>query len=197
MFVRALVKLFGGFWKLKERCNQTPSKFLRKHLIGLYRAYQIPYGSSIAWNSHFEGPPCLPHGLYGIFVAATSKIGKNCVMFHQVTVGANTLPDSKGVGAPIIGDNCYIGAGAKIVGKVRVGNNVRVAANGVVYQNVPDNAVVVSGEQRVIRREKELNNKFHVYDRGTWRYFDDGRWVEEYDPAVIKVLEFCIKAYDT
>ena len=53
-----------------------------------------------------------------------AKIGKNCTIFHQVTIGSNTLEGSKHYGAPTIGDNCFIGAGAKIIGKVKVGDNV-------------------------------------------------------------------------
>lgn len=191
-----MVKCLGGFWRLKERCNTCPPGFVRSRLIGLYRGYQKPFGSSIAWNSKFDGPPCLPHGMHGIFVSATSKVGKNCVIFQQVTIGANTLVDSKGIGAPVIGDHCYIGAGAKIIGKVVLGKNVRVGANCVVYSDVPDNAVVVSAEQKIVRRDVSPDNRFHAYEGGTWRFFDNGRWIDESDPAVIKALEFCTKAYD-
>ncbi|MCV2361768.1 hypothetical protein LNV08_22645, partial [Paucibacter sp. TC2R-5] len=103
-------------------------------------------------------------------------IGKNCVIFQQVTIGSNTLIDSKGRGAPTIGDNVYIGAGAKIVGKVTIGNNVRIGANAVVYKDVPSNSVVFSGEQRMLTKDKVLDN--HFYSRnGGWIYFDDGKWV--------------------
>ena len=57
----------------------------------------------------------------------------------------------------------YIGAGAKIIGSVTVGNNVRIGANTVVYEDVPANCVVISGKPRNLRRESRLDNKFYSY----------------------------------
>jgi serine O-acetyltransferase len=71
-----------------------------------------------------------------------------------------TVGDSDKKGAPIIGDNCYIGAGAKIIGRVSVGNNVRIGANAVVVKDVPDNCVVVNQPSRVIQKNVRLNNKY-------------------------------------
>ena len=53
-------------------------------------------------------------------------------------------------GAPTIGDNCYIGAGAKIVGKIHVGNNVKIGTNCVVFEDIPDNSTVVLSKPRII-----------------------------------------------
>ena len=194
--IRLFVKLFGGVWKLKELCTRVRNPFFRQMLIKLYRFDQNYRGAGIAWNSQFAGEPCMPHGMQGIFVSAMSKIGKNCVIFQQVTIGANVLPDSKNRGAPTVGDNCYIGAGAKIIGNVKIGNNVRIGANCVVYQDVPDNCVVVSNTQTVISRQEELDNRFHYYDGKNWLYFDDGRWVEEKSPEFLEKLDFYRRSYD-
>ena len=105
----------------------------------------------------------MPHGLNGIFISDGATIGKNCVIFHQVTIGSNTLEDSKGRGAPTIGDNVYIGAGAKIIGRVKIGNNVRIGANCVVVENIPDNCVVVLNKPRILQKSNIIN-KFIVYD---------------------------------
>ena len=82
---------------------------------------------------------------------------------YQVTIGSNTLVDSKGQGAPTIGDNVYIGAGAKIIGKVTIGNNVRIGANCVVTKDVPDNTTVVSAPIRFIEKTEKMNNIFVKY----------------------------------
>lgn len=66
-------------------------------------------------------------------------------------------------GAPTIGDNVYIGAGAKIIGGVMIGNNVRIGANCVVFKDVPDNTTVVMGQPRYISKEN-INNKFVSID---------------------------------
>ena len=103
-------------------------------------------GTCLHDGALFRTPPNLPHGLYGIIISKNAVIGEKCTIFHQVTIG-----EGKG-GAPKIGDNCCIGAGAKIVGKIRVGNNVRIGANCVVVEDIPDNCTVVLEKPRIIRR---------------------------------------------
>ena len=92
-----------------------------------------------------------------------------------------------GTGVPVIGDNCYIGAGAKIIGKVRVGNNVRIGANAVVYKDVPDDSVVLSGEQKTVRGKTSLDNRFYSY-HNQWVYFRDGQWIPVTDDLVLDKL---------
>lgn len=58
-------------------------------------------------------------------------------------------------GPPTIGNNCLIGAGAKIIGNVHVGNNVRIGANAIVVDDVLDNCTVVMNKPRTIVRENE------------------------------------------
>ena len=187
MIFRAMVSLFGSDWNLKRLCNEARQPLLRRLLVKLYGLYQYENGSSIAWNAEFVGQPCFPHGIKSIFVSGDAKIGRNCVIFQQVTIGSNMMPGSKGWGAPVIGDDCYIGAGAKIVGNVRIGDRVRIGANAVVYADVPDNCVVLSGEQRVLSRNEPLDNKFYSF-RGKWMYFQNGRWAPVTDAAVLQRL---------
>src|SRR5881392_3183872 len=125
MIYAVVMLLFRSEWNLKRLCLETRQPLLRRFLIKLYGVFQYETGSSVAWNAQFAGQPCFPHGMKSIFIAGAAAIGKNCVIFQQVTIGSNMLADSGGRGAPRIGDDCYIGAGAKIVGNVRVGNNVR------------------------------------------------------------------------
>lgn len=99
-----------------------------------------------------------PHGFFGIYISQGAYIGKNCVIFNSVSIGSNTLKDSKGFGAPKIGNNVYIGAGAKIIGNVKVGNNVRIGANSVVIEDIPDNATVVLHKPRVIKKKENIND---------------------------------------
>jgi serine O-acetyltransferase len=183
LFKGLVTVLFGSEWKLKQRCVAARHPLAKRLLIKLYGALQFECGSSLAWNSSFAGTPCFPHGIKSIFISGGASIGKNAVIFQQVTIGSNTLVGSKGFGAPEIGDNCYIGAGAKIVGKVKVGNNVRIGANAVVYKDVPDNSVVLSGEQRTISGREQMDNRFYSW-RGQWCFFDDGAWQPVRDPAV-------------
>ena len=187
MLMRVLVSAFGSDWKLKTLCNDVQNARIKYLLVKLYGLYQYENSSAIAWNSTFLGKPYFPHGIKTIFISGGARIGRNCIIFQQVTIGSNTVPDSKGLGAPQIGDNCYIGAGAKIIGKVNIGNNVRIGANAVVYTDVPDNSVVLSGQQRTIVREEQQDNRFYCF-RGRWVYFQDGNWCDVVDTAVLADL---------
>lgn len=84
------------------------------------------------------------------------SIGKNCIIFHQVTIGGTSH------GAPVVLDNVTIYAGAVIVGKITIGNNVVIGANATVTQNIPDNCTVYAPNPRVMRWSrnniKESNN---------------------------------------
>ncbi|MFO0701928.1 MAG: serine acetyltransferase [Nitrospira sp.] len=77
----------------------------------------------------------------GITISSFARIGKNVSISQQVTIGEAGRGDSRGV--PIIGDDVYIAPGAKIFGKICVGNNVKIGANAVVHKDIPDNAIVV------------------------------------------------------
>lgn len=183
MIERIIVKLFGGLWKLKEKCMKSGNKFI----ISFYYYYLDTRGCFIGYNTKFKSIPILPHGYNGIFISNEAKIGKNCVIFHQVTIGSNTLVDSKGKGSPIIGDNCYIGAGAKIIGGIKIGNNVRIGANCTVFQDIPDNSVVVSNTPRVIQKEK-MNNRYYSRGFDGWYYVEEGKRIKENDKEVLSML---------
>lgn len=85
---------------------------------------------------------------YGGIVIGDVKIGKNCNIFHNVTLGYAGR-GQKG-GTPTIGDNVVIGAGAVVVGPCHIGNNVFIGANTYVYQDIPDNAVVAAQPGQII-----------------------------------------------
>lgn len=152
-----LITMFwGDVWRLKRSYKIKPSRIKS----GIYYAYMSLYGASFGIESEIESAPVFPHGLFGIFVSDGSIIGNNVVIFQQVTIGSNTLKDSKTFGSPTIGNNVYIGAGAKIIGGITIGNNVRVGANAVVTKNIPDNCVVVIDNMRIIVKSEILNNNF-------------------------------------
>jgi len=146
-------------------------------------------GSWISLDAEFNSIPLFPHGISGIYISGGVSIGHNCTIFQQVTIGSNSLLDSSGLGAPRIGDNCYIGAGAKIIGNVNIGKNVRIGANAVVVKDVPDNSVVVPCEQRIIIKEKILNNRFYQRNNGKWRFYENGSWHFVLDPEELKLLD--------
>ena len=150
--------------------------FLEKYLVSVYTKRLSSKGSYIGQFATFKNNPIFPHGIYGVFISGDSVIGRNCVIYQQVTIGSNTLKGNSHFGSPKIGDNVLIGAGAKVIGKVTVGNNVRIGANAVIVRDVPDNCVVVSSG-RVIQKEGTLDNRYYSYGNGKWGYFKDGSFV--------------------
>lgn len=79
-------------------------------------------------------------------VNCKARIGKNAVLYPGVCIGQKSENE-----VPIIGDNCIIGLGAKVIGGVRIGNNVTIAPNAVVTHDVPDNAIVGGIPAKIIR----------------------------------------------
>ena len=88
----------------------------------------------------------LMHG-FGIVLNGGAKIGRNCTMYHGVTIGTIDMKTF-----PVVGDNVFIGADAKILGNIHVGNNVKIGAGAVVVEDVPDNCTVVGPKAQVILR---------------------------------------------
>ena len=148
------------YWQLRQKAKNTKWKPLRIYYALRHQRFLEKWGADIGLNTVFANPPVFPHGFQGVFISEGARIGKDCVIFHQVTIGSNTLSDSDRRGAPIIGDHVYIGCGAKIIGNVRVGNHVRIGANCVVTKDVPDNATVVLDRPRVIVHETARDNRF-------------------------------------
>lgn len=86
------------------------------------------------------------------------------MIFQQVTIGSNTIKGHIRYGSPLIGDNVYIGAGAKVIGKIKIGNNCRIGANCVVTIDIPDNCTVVSGTPRIIEKTHNDNTYNGIND---------------------------------
>ena len=163
---RLFVFCGGGIWKMRERVIRlyerggNVSRIIANVLNILIKEYWESYGSSIGTGAVILEPPIFPHGPLGIFISTKAHIGKNVVIFQQVTIGSNTLSDSKGKGAPYIEDNVFIGAGAKIIGNVHIGKNARIGANCVVVKDVPANSVTIIRGIESIVKSSPLDNHF-------------------------------------
>ncbi len=82
----------------------------------------------------------IDHGT-GIVIGETTIIGDNVTIFHGVTLGGTGK--EKGKRHPTLGNNVYIGSGAKILGNITIGDNVKIGANSVVLKDVPSNSTIV------------------------------------------------------
>ncbi len=93
----------------------------------------------------------IDHGM-GVVIGETAEIGDNVTLYHGVTLGGVSL--EKGKRHPTLGNNVVVGAGAKILGAITVGEGSRIGANAVVVKPVPANAVVVGVPGQVVARSK-------------------------------------------
>ena len=189
MIFRLLVKPFGSIWNLKELCNTKDSGFFTKIHRFIYNSYQFEHGSAVSYKASFSGIPNLPYGTKQIIISEDVKIGKNCVIFQQVTIQNDTLPNSASFGSPIIGDNCYIYPGAKIIGNVVIGDNVQIGPNAVVTQNIPSNSLITHGEQKIIKMREEITNKYYSLNNNQWVYFDNNTSLPVKDEKIIQKLQ--------
>ena len=94
----------------------------------------------------------IDHGM-GVVIGETAEIGDDCTLYHGVTLGGTTWRKEKR--HPTLGNNVVVGAGAKILGPITVGDNARVGSNSVVVKDVPAGATVVGIPGRVIGPRKQ------------------------------------------
>lgn len=102
-------------------------------------------GGYIGRTTVLKGKLDLPHGFNGIHISRYSTIGANCTIYQNVTIGRGNN------GAPIIGDNCLLGANSVIIGNIKVGNNVKIGAGAIVVENIPDGVTIV-GQKAIIKK---------------------------------------------
>ncbi len=112
---------------------------ISRHMTGI----EIHPGATIG-KSFF-----IDHGM-GVVIGETTEIGDNCTIYQGVTLGGT----GKDVGKrhPTLGNNVLIGAGAKVLGPIKIEDNCKVAANAVVLKEIPENSTAVGIPARVVRR---------------------------------------------
>lgn len=117
-------------------------------LAMIFNKLNVMGGCIIGRGADFGEGFVLVHSL-GVVINTSVRGGRNVVLEHQVTIGAE-----KG-SSPVLGDDVFIGAGAKILGGVKIGNDARVGANAVVVDDVPEGATVVGIPAKVVKRRGE------------------------------------------
>lgn len=137
----------GFFWRLFNIRSRAHSKLLRNVLTFIISRTAHRRGGYIGKEAVIKGIPVLPHGLHGIYISRFAEIGKNCLIYQNVTIGEINRS------APKIGDECLIGAGAVIIGNITIGNNVKIGAGVVVHTDIPDYSTVVAQPPRIIERK--------------------------------------------
>jgi serine O-acetyltransferase len=134
----ALVIYRFGRWRYGIRPAPLRKVFSLLYKV-LYKLIQIVTGIELPCEVPIGKNFVIEHS-GGIVVSGYAKFGDNCRIRNGVVIGLSRVDDPC---APSFGDNVDIGAGAKVLGAIRVGNNVCIGANAVVLKDVPDNTIAV------------------------------------------------------
>jgi len=102
----------------------------------------------------------IDHGM-GVVIGETAEIGDDCTLYHGVTLGGTSW--NKGKRHPTLGKGVVVGAGAKILGPIMVGDGARIGSNAVVVKNVPPGATAIGIPARIIEAQETQNGRFAAY----------------------------------
>jgi serine O-acetyltransferase len=135
----------------RHAASATPvARALRLAAALRHRFWSAVSGAEIPLNAHLGGGLLLPHP-NGVVIHPEAKVGPNCLIFQQVTLGTGVKP-----GVPRLAGHVDVGAGAKILGGVNIGAHARIGANAVVLCDVPSGATAVGVPAKVLPPQHEL-----------------------------------------
>jgi len=116
------------------------------HISRWFTGIEIHPGATIGRRFFID------HGM-GVVIGETAVIGDDCTLYHGVTLGGTTW--KKGKRHPTLGNNVVVGAGAKILGPILIGDNARIGSNSVVVRDAPAGATVVGIPGRIMARKDD------------------------------------------
>jgi serine O-acetyltransferase len=140
---RKLIRAIRQYQYWHGRSGLLPRLFSKLAILR-HRFWSVVSGADIPPNCNLGGGLCIPHP-NGIVIHPAAKIGVNCLIFQQVTIGTRSTS-----AAPSIEGHVDIGAGAKILGSVTIGAHAKIGANAVVLTDVPRGAVAVGSPARIV-----------------------------------------------
>jgi serine O-acetyltransferase len=149
--VHALIlhRLAHFLWSIKLKLIARIFSHLARILTGI----EIHPGAQIGRRFFID------HGM-GVVIGETAIIGDDCTLYHGVTLGGTTW--KKGKRHPTLKDNVVIGAGAKVLGPITLGNNSKVGSNAVVVTDIPSDSTAVGIPAKIIESGEKLK-KFSAY----------------------------------
>ncbi len=142
---RQLLAAIRAYQRYQNDTSGRVAKLLRKEAVARHRFWSAVTGADIPLTANLGGGLLLPHP-NGIVIHPEAVVGPNCLLFQQVTLGRGPVP-----GYPILEGHVDVGAGAKILGGVRIGAHAIIGANAVVIADVPSGATAVGVPARVIK----------------------------------------------
>ena len=144
-----VILLYPGFhalllYRIAHFFNNLELKFIARLISQLARfltGIEIHPGAVIGKRLFID------HGM-GIVIGETTTIGDNCTIYHGVTLGGTGKDKYKR--HPDLGNNVIVGCGAKVLGPIKIGDNVKIGANSVVLKEVPEDSTVVGIPGKVV-----------------------------------------------
>ena len=137
--------------RLSHKLWKSGFKLIARSISQIVRGItgiEIHPGATIGHNFFID------HGM-GVVIGETAEIGDCVTLYHGVTLGGTSLQKTKR--HPTIGDHVVIGAGAKVLGAITIGNNSRIGANAVVVKSTPPDSVVVGVPGQVVLRDHPVH----------------------------------------
>ena len=145
--VHALIVHRASHWLWLRGCKLAAR--MLSHFGRFITGIEIHPGANIGRRFFID------HGM-GVVIGETAEIGDDCTLYHGVTLGGTTW--NKGKRHPTLRNGVVIGAGAKVLGPITIGENARVGSNAVVVKDVPDGATVVGIPGRIAGSETAAHN---------------------------------------
>jgi len=140
-----------GLWQLRLRWLARLASHVSRWLTGI----EIHPGATIGRRFFID------HGM-GVVIGQTAEIGDDCTLYHGVTLGGTSW--NKGKRHPTLGKGVVVGAGAKILGPIVIGDGARIGSNAVVVKPVPPGATAIGVPARIVEaQEAAAGGRFAAY----------------------------------
>ena len=146
-------RMANFFYKKNQIKKNYLTRLLQSIFTKIFNKYLEKFCCDFKIKTQIGKGLHIPHPI-GIVINGKAHIGNYCTIMQQVTIG-NKLNDDK---IPEIGNNVFIGAGAKIIGNIKIEDNVIIGANAVVTKNIPKNCIVAGIPAKIIGKRDETFN---------------------------------------
>ena len=138
-----------GVWRMGIRSKLLRAPFSMFYRT-LYRRARNRYGIELSYSVNVGRRLIIEHQ-HGIVIHGNTVIGDDCIIRQGVTLGIRSV--ERPTEAPVLGNRVDVGAGAKILGPVRIGDDAKIGANAVVLCDVPAGATAVGIPAKIIKRQ--------------------------------------------
>lgn len=131
-----LTKLIFVTYRMGKAC---PYRFVRLFITLFHKLFCLMVGCSVPYGCEIGKSVCFKHGFFGVFISSGAKIGDDCMILHHVTIGSQYLD---GKSSPELMQNVLVGAGAVIVGKIKIRSGTKVSPNAFLNKSTEKNSKV-------------------------------------------------------